>query len=121
MEPVLYILAFAGVSALLVRIAGALFVLLHRSGQAWLAGEAANRRQEHGDLTGLSEAAARERSARSARRRAAMLLVLWLALRVVPPFTPWTLEIYAACALLWLFVRARLARTTVVDLQRTRP
>ena len=118
MEPVLYILAFAGVSALLLRIGRALFVLLHRSGQAWLAGQAANRRHEHGDLTGLAEAAALARSARTSRRIAAFQLGLWFALLALPPFTPWTLEIYAACAVLWLFVRARVVRTTVVDVQR---
>ena len=117
MEPLLYILAFAGVSALLLRIARALFVLLHRSGQAWLAGEVANRRQEHGDLTGLSEFAERERTARIARRNAAVGLVFWLALLLVPPFTPWTIRIYAACALLWL-MRARLRTTTMVDVRR---
>ena len=117
MEPVLYILAFAGISALLMRIGRALFVLLHRSGQAWLAGEAANRRHQHGDITGLSEAAAQERSARAARSRAALGLVFWFALLFVPPFTPWTLPIYAACALLWL-VRARVRSGALVDVRR---
>jgi hypothetical protein len=121
MEPVLFILAFAGVSALLVRLARASFVLLHRSGQAWLAGEAAKRRHEHGDITGLSEAAAQERSARSARRVAGVEVALWLALLIVPPFTPWTREIYAACAVLWLLVRVRVQRGTVMDMRRTRP
>lgn len=121
MEPVLYILAFAGVSALLVRIARSAFVLLHRSGQAWLAGEAANRRHEHGDITGLGEAAERERVARAGRRRALLELVVWLTLLIGPPFTPWTREVYAACALLWLFVRVRVARGTLVDVRRRQP
>ena len=121
MEPVLYILAFAGVSALLLRIGRALFVLLHRSGQAWLASETASRREEHGDLTGLREAAERERVARSARRIAMIELVLWVGLLLVPPFTPWTREIYAACAALWLFVRARVLSRTVVDIRRPQP
>ena len=119
MEPLLYILAFAGVSALLLRIGRALFVLLHRTGQAWLAGEAAKRRHQHGDITGLSEAADQERRARSARRLATLSLALWIGLLLVPPFTPWTVEIYAACALLWL-VRTRLRTGTVVDVQRLR-
>jgi hypothetical protein len=121
MEPVLYILAFAGVSALLLRIGRALFVLLHRAGQAWLAGEAASRRHEHGDITGLVEAAERERMARLGRRIATTELILWLALLIVPPFTPWTREIYAACALLWIFVRARVRHGTLVDVRRIRP
>ena len=121
MEPLLYILAFAGVSALLLRIARAFFVLIHRSGQAWLAGETANRRHEHGDITGLSEAAARERAARSARRVAGFELILWTALLLVPPFTPWTREIYAACAVLWLMLRVRVRRGTLVDVRRPGP
>ena len=121
MEPLLYILAFAGVSALLLRIARAFFVLIHRSGQAWLAGETANRRHEHGDLTGLGEAAARERAARSARRVAALELVIWTALLLVPPLTPWTREIYAACALLWLMLRVRVRRGTLVNVRRSGP
>ena len=121
MEPVLFILAFAGVSALLVRLGRAIFVLLHRSGQAWLAGETARRRHEHGDITGLSEAAARERSARTARRIAAFEVALWIAFLIVPPFTPWTREIYAACAVLWLLVRVRVQRGTLVDVRRSGP
>ena len=119
MEPLLYILAFAGVSALVLRLARALFVLLHRSGQAWLAGEVASRRQQHGDLTGLTEFAERERAARMAKRVATLELVFWAGLLIVPPFTPWTREIYAACSVLWL-IGARLRRTTAVDVRRMR-
>ena len=119
MEPLLFILAFAGVSALLVRIARAAFVLLHRSGQAWLASEAASRRQQHGDLTGLSEYAEQERAARAAKRAAAVGFGLWLALLLVPPLTPWTREIYAACSLLWL-VRMRVGSGAIV-VRRVQP
>ena len=76
MEPVLYILAFAGVSAILVRLSRALFRLLARSGEAWIAREAARSREARGDLTGLGEAAELEARARSSRRLA-LLLVLF--------------------------------------------
>ena len=117
MEPVLYILAFAGISALLVRLARALFLLIQRSGEAWIAGEAARSRHARGDLTGFDEAARLEGSARRARRRALVAVVLCLLLLFVPPFTPWTVEIYAACSLLWL-LSARVRSGTLVTVRR---
>ena len=102
MEPVLYILAFAGVSAVLLRLGQALFRLVFRSGEAWIAAEAANARQRSGDITGLSEAAEMERRARGARRGATLQVVLWILFLLVPPFTPWTLALYAAYSVLWL-------------------
>ena len=118
MEPVLYILAFAGVSALLVRLARALFRLVQRSGEAWIAAEAARSRHARGDLTGFDEAARLERSARRARGLAVAGVVICLVLLFLPPFTPWTLEIYAACSLLWL-VSARVRGGTAVGVRRS--
>lgn len=118
MEPVLYILAFAGVSALLVRLARALFRLIQRSGEAWIAAEAARSRHARGDLTGFGEAAQLERSARRARRLALIAVVVSLLLLFVPPFTPWTLEIYASCSLLWL-VSARVRGGSIVTVRRS--
>ncbi len=117
MEPVLYILAFAGVSALLVRLARALFRLIQRSGEAWIASEAARSRHARGDLTGFDEAARLEASARRARRFALVVVVACLLLLLVPPFTPWTVRIYAACSLLWL-VSGRVRSGTVVTVRR---
>lgn len=117
MEPVLYILAFAGVSALLVRLARSLFRLVMRSGEAWIAAEAARSRESRGDLTGFGEMAQMEARARRSRRLAVAAVVVCLLFLLVPPFTPWTLEIYAACSLLWL-VSARVSRGTVVAVRR---
>ena len=117
MEPVLYILAFAGVSALLVRLARAFFRLVQRSGEAWIAAEAARSRHARGDLTGFDEAAAIETRARRSRRLALAGVLLTLLLLFVPPFTPWTVEIYAACSLLWL-VSARVRTGSVVVARR---
>ena len=102
MEPVLLILAMAGVSAVLWRLVRATFRLIQRSGEAWIAAGAASSRQRRGDLTGLDEAAALERRARVARRNAGLRVAFWLAILLVPPFTPWTLATYAACSVLWL-------------------
>ena len=102
MEPVLYILAFAGVSAVLLRLGQALFRLVFRSGEAWIAAEAANARQRSGDITGLSEAAEMERRARGARRGATLQVVFWVLLLLVPPFTSWALSLYSAYSILWL-------------------
>jgi hypothetical protein len=120
MEPVLYILAFAGVSAILVRLARTLFRLVARSGEAWILSEAARSRLRRGDLTGLDEAAQLEARARTLRRAALLQFLFWVLLLFVPPFTPWTLEIYAASSLLWL-MRARVRSGTLVDVRSARP
>lgn len=116
MEPVLFILAAAGLSAVLLRLARALFRLIKRSGQAWIAAEAASARQRRGDITGLGEAADLERRARNARRGALLQVVLWIALLLVPPFTPWPLPLYAAYSILWL-TRARVRGATLERVQ----
>lgn len=102
MEPLVLILAAAGVSAVLLRLARAVFRLIQRSGEAWIAAGAASSRQRRGDITGLDEAAELERRARSGRRNATLRAVFWLLVLLAPPFTPWTIEVYAACSLLWL-------------------
>ena len=106
MEPVLYILAAAGISVVLLRLIRALFRLVQRSGEAWIAAETARSRAGRGDLTGLDEALALERRTRIGRTSAIIRVVAWLLVLLVPPFTPWTATIYAACSLLWL-TRAR--------------
>jgi len=102
MTPVLLILAAAGVSAVLWRLARALLRLIQRSGEAWIAAGAASSRERRGDLTGLEEAASLERRARIARRNAVVRVSAWLLALLVPPFLPWTAELYAAYSLLWL-------------------
>ena len=114
MEPVLYILAAAGISAVLLRLVRALFRLIQRSGEAWIAAEAARSRARRGDLTGLDEAADLERRTRRARSRAILRTAAWVLFLVLPPFTPWTLELYAACSLLWL-TRTSVRRGTLVQ------
>ncbi|HUF12110.1 MAG TPA: hypothetical protein VMN78_03330 [Longimicrobiales bacterium] len=113
MEPVLYILAAAGISAVLLRLIRALFRLVQRSGEAWIAAEAARARAGRGDLTGLDEALSLEQRTRTARTRSIARTVAWVLVLLVPPFTPWALELYAACSLLWL-TRGRVRRGTLV-------
>lgn len=113
MEPLLLILAAIGVSAVLWRLARAVIRLIQRSGEAWIAAGAASSRQRRGDLTGLDEAADLERRARTGRRNAALRVAFWLAVLLLPPFTPWTVVVYAACALLWLTTAGGGRRTLV--------
>ncbi|MGH7474997.1 MAG: hypothetical protein ACRELD_01790 [Longimicrobiales bacterium] len=103
MNGAILILAVFGVLALLRHILRAVFVLARRGVDAFLAGEAADVRARRGDLTGLEDAERNAQRARRARVRASIGLAVWSALLVAPPFTEWTAEIYAACAMLWLF------------------
>lgn len=102
MTTALLILAVLGVAALIWRLVRAGYALVRRGVEAFLARESAALRERQGDITGLVEADAHARSARRSRLRAALTALLWLALLAVPPLTPWSLEIYAACSLVWL-------------------
>jgi type II secretory pathway component PulL len=107
MHSLLIILGIAGFLAVVRHALDALLRLLHGDVEAALAGGRASARAHHGDLTGVQEAQA-ERSVAWARRRVATaLLVLWIALLLVPPLTPWPRALYAAYSLLWLLPRRR--------------
>lgn len=106
MESAVTVLAAFGLAAIVWRSLRALGRLLHREATAFLAREAADARASHGDLTGMADAVARAAEARRTRRRALLELAFWLLLLVVPPWTAWTKQLYAASALLWLFGRA---------------
>ncbi|HSJ12909.1 MAG TPA: hypothetical protein VK939_00755 [Longimicrobiales bacterium] len=107
MHSLLVILGIAGFIAVVRHALDALLRLLHGDVEAALASGRASARAQHGDLTGLEEAES-ERLAAGARRRVALaLLVLWTALLLLPPLTPWPGALYAAYALLWLLPRRR--------------
>lgn len=55
-----------------------------------------------GDLTGLAERRAAERTARRRRRKELVIGSLWGLWLLIPLFTPWALETYAIAAPLWL-------------------
>lgn len=102
MESALILLAVAGIAAVLVRLARALFRTAHSGTEAFVAGETARTRERRGDLTGMREAGRRQERARQERRRRLAGALAWLALLVAPSLTPWSREIYAAYSLLWL-------------------
>ena len=97
-----FLLAAAGVAALVVRLLGTLFrfglAAAEKSHGEGLV-EVSLRR---GDLTAFAVRQAAVRSLRRSRTRTGLLLALWAALVVVPPFVGWGREVYAAAALLWL-------------------
>jgi hypothetical protein len=103
----LTVLAVAGAFALL----GQLFRALARLGIAAVEKTAASGLAEvaarRGDLTGLAERRELEGRARHGRARAGLLVAAWLLLLLVPVFTGWTREAYAAASVLWLFPRQR--------------
>lgn len=104
------VLAAFGAFAVALRVMRALFRLLHRGVDAFLAGSVEEVRAQRGDLTGMRDARHEALLARRQRLRAGAGLCLWTALLVVPPLTPWPLPLYAAYSLLWLLPSPR-ART----------
>lgn len=116
-DAALTLLAIAGLGALSGLVAAAAFRLLRTGAEAHLARGAETARERTGDVTGLREAQAVRNRAVSHRRRAAFETVLWLLLLVVPPFTPWTRSVYAACAVLWLLPVRRSPGTAVRAVQ----
>src|SRR5690606_329088 len=107
MVAALLILAVLGFVAVLVLLVRAAFGVLRHGVDAFLAREAVEARARRGDLTGMAEAQDWNRGARRARLRCSVLAALWLAGLVAPAFTPWTREVYAAYAVLWLFAPPR--------------
>ena len=107
MSLLLGILAALGVLALLAAVFRAALRLLRGGVEMFLAGEVANARAGRGDLSGLTAAREWRASSRSAKRLYTVQALGWLVLLIAPMFTPWTTEVYAACAALWLLPRRR--------------
>jgi hypothetical protein len=107
MSFVLGILAIFGVLALLAATIRAGFRLLRGSAETFIAGEIASARAGRGDLSGLDAAREWSVASRAAKRLYTVQALGWLVLLIAPTFTPWTREVYAACAALWLLPRRR--------------
>lgn len=106
-EAALTVLAAIGVMAVAWRSVCAFARLVRRELDRFLAREAADARASRGDLTGMADAESRAAEARRARRRVLFELGFWLALLLVPLWTPWTTPLYAGCSVLWFLIRAR--------------
>lgn len=107
---ILKLVALFGILALVRRIARATVPVARGAIEGYLLRTVAQTQAQRGDLTGILEARERRAVQRPARLRAWGILLGWLALLVVPPFTQFVLMIYAVCALLWLVPHHRRAR-----------
>jgi hypothetical protein len=108
MDAVLLLLAIAGFLAVLRAASRAALGLLVRGVEVVMTGEATDISARRGDLTGLSAADERHDRARRGRRRSLLAVAAWVALLVLPAFTPWPRLGYAACSVLWFLpVRRR--------------
>ncbi len=102
MRAVVEVLAILGFVAVLWRLGRAGARALGRTAERVAAGHAVGTRAQRGDLTGMAEADAWHRRAGRQRWWALLACAGWLALLIVPAYTPWTRLVYAACAVLWL-------------------
>jgi hypothetical protein len=107
MQIALLILAVLGIAAVLRHLATALSRLLRRGLDVYVAGRVANVRAQHGDITGLTDAAGARALAKRERRNAIAAVGLWIALLAAPPFTAWPELLYAAYNFLWLLPSRR--------------
>ncbi|MDP9349343.1 MAG: hypothetical protein M3P24_09435 [Gemmatimonadota bacterium] len=113
-ESLLSLLAALGFLALLARIFRSVVRFGLATAEATAIAGLIEVSARRGDLTGLSERRAQEREARRGRRLAGALLVLWVVLLAVPPFTGWAREVYAACALLWVLPKQKILKRVEV-------
>src|ERR1700741_2829972 len=100
MDLIFFLLSVAGFLAALRQLARAAFRLFKGGVESFVMREVASTRAEHGDVTGLLEARARQRSARGSRWRALGVLVFWAALLSAPLLTRTPVPIYAAYTIL---------------------
>jgi hypothetical protein len=105
MEAVLRLAAALGALVAVFQLLRAVWWLLRGGVDVVVADELARARADRGDLTGLGEARAEARRARRARGRRMLAAAAWLAVVAVPPFTRWTLWLYAAVAAVWIGAR----------------
>lgn len=101
MNTILTILAVAGIGAAAWHVVRAAFRLLRHEVTGFWADEVAHTHARRGDVTALEETRRERERALRARRRVAAEAVGWLALLLVPSFTPWARSIYAGYAVLW--------------------
>jgi hypothetical protein len=121
METLLRVAAVLGVLVALSQVGRTGWRLLRGGVELLVAGEMARTRARRGDLTGMEEAEREMHSARRVRIRAGGELAGWVALLAVPPFTPWTLHIWAAVALFWIVFRLAAGEATGVARQGRGP
>lgn len=91
-----------GVLALLGRLVRALLRLGLAAAEATAVAGLIEVSARRGDLTGLAERQAQEKRVHRLRLRAALRVLLWAGVLVVPPFVGWGREVYAFASLLWL-------------------
>jgi hypothetical protein len=126
-SPVTGLLAAAGGVALAARLAGAAL----RAGFSWLEAAAlralAETSMRNGDLTAMAERREHALRVRRARRRSALLALLWLGMLLVPLAFGVARPAYALASVLWLLpggrVRFRMTagRTPAGSAVETRP
>jgi hypothetical protein len=106
MSGLVTILAAAGVFALALRIGRAAMRSALRIAEVTAAKGLVEISLRRGDLTGVAERRTAEQSARRGRRREMAVGAVWGLWLIAPLFTPWTQEIYAVAAPLWLLPRS---------------
>ena len=102
MNTILTILAVAGIGAAAWHVVRAAFRFLRQEATGIWADELSRTHARRGDVTALEEARRQRQAVLRARRRVLTEGVGWLALLLVPSFTPWGRTIYAGYAVLWL-------------------
>jgi len=99
---ILFLLAAAGVAALVLRLLGALFRAGLAAAQKSHSDGLLEVSLRRGDLTALAERQAEVRTLRRSRTRSALLVSLWLGALAVPALAGVGREAYALASLLWL-------------------
>jgi hypothetical protein len=112
-EPLLGILAVAGVLAILARLGRSLLRVGITVAEETAAAGMAETSARRGDLTGLAERREHRAALRRTRFRQLAVSALWIALLVVPALAGWGRPVYAAAVLLWLLPRAPLRQVRV--------
>jgi hypothetical protein len=98
----LFLLAAAGLAALVSRLLGSLFRLGLAAAQKTHNDGLVDASLRRGDITALVERQAQVKALRRSRGRSALLVALWIALLVAPPLAGFGREAYALSSLLWV-------------------
>ena len=107
MKALVTLLSVLGFIAVLRQVLISALRVLKGGVDRYVAGQVADTRARHGDLTGMREAERAAASARQRRRAAVAVLAAWFALLIAPPFTPLAPYLYAAYSALWLLPARR--------------
>ncbi len=102
MRAVAAVFAILGFLAVVRLAALALFRIVGRGVEAFVAGQVGDTHARRGDVTGLRNADAARTVARRARRSAFALLATSVGLLLLPMLTPWPRWLYVAYVPLWL-------------------